>query len=72
MEGFTIRVYSDDHPPAHVHVFHGGQEIRVYLRGDRPFDRLSGRMSASDVRRALRLVDTHRDQLLTFWKRYHG
>jgi len=34
-EGFVIRVYSDDHAPAHVHVFPDGAELRVYLRGSR-------------------------------------
>lgn len=33
VEGFVIRVYSDDHAPAHVHVFRDGAELRVYLRG---------------------------------------
>lgn len=66
-----LRVYSDDHQPAHVHVFRGDAEIRVSLRGDRFPELLSGRMNAQDLRRALAVVAENREQLLEFWMRYH-
>lgn len=72
VDSFTIRVYTDDHAPAHVHVFRDRAEIRVYLRGNRGHDRICGRMTASEERRALRIVDDYRSELLQMWERYHG
>lgn len=71
VKGFTIRVYSDDHQPAHVHIFRGGAEIRVYLRGNREHESLAGHMGDADVRRALRIVDERHQELLALWKKYH-
>jgi len=71
IEGFTLRVYTDDHQPAHVHVLRAGAEIRVYLRGRRAHEKVAGRMSASDTRRALRIVGEHREELLQLWRKYH-
>jgi hypothetical protein len=72
VERFVIRVFTDDHAPAHVHVFRDGAELRVYLRGSRPADNIHGRMKASDRRRAIELVAEHRPQLLALWRRYHS
>ncbi|MBV8581615.1 MAG: DUF4160 domain-containing protein [Candidatus Eremiobacteraeota bacterium] len=71
VEGFTIRVYTDDHEPAHVHVFRDGAELRVYLHSSRPVESLGGQMKASDRHRAIELVAEHRGQLLAMWRRYH-
>jgi hypothetical protein len=71
IEGFALRVYTDDHHPAHVHVFRAGAEIRVYLRGRRPYEKVAGRMSASDIRRALRIVGEHHEERLRLWRKYH-
>jgi len=71
VEGFVIRVYPDDHAPAHVHVFRDGSELRVYLRGSRPPEDVHGRMTASDRRRAVAIVAMNRQQLLLLWRRYH-
>jgi len=38
-------------PPAHVHVFPDGAELRVYLRGSRTPEDVAGRMKASNRRR---------------------
>ncbi len=72
VEGFVIRVYSDDHAPAHVHVFRDGAELRVYLRGSRTPEEVAGRMKASNRRRAIKLVAERRHQLLAMWRRFHS
>jgi Domain of unknown function (DUF4160) len=30
-DGFDVMIYTDDHPPAHVHVFKAGEEIIIDL-----------------------------------------
>ena len=69
---YTIRVYTDDHGPAHVHVMCGGAELRVYLEGNRPPERLAGRMTATETRGALAVVRERYPELLALWKRYHA
>jgi len=68
----VIRIHSDDHPPAHVHVFRDGAELRIYLRGFRTPEEVAGRMKASNRRRAITLVAEHRHQLLSMWRRFHS
>jgi hypothetical protein len=72
VKGFSLRVFSFDHMPAHVHVFRYGAELRIYLDTERIPERVAGRMTASDERRARRLVAEHREKLLSFWKAYHA
>ncbi|MGH7727812.1 MAG: DUF4160 domain-containing protein [Vulcanimicrobiaceae bacterium] len=72
VEGFVLRVYSDDHPPAHVHAFRDGAEIRIYLHGSRPPEEVAGQLKASDRRRAIQLVAEHRTKLLAMWRRFHS
>jgi Domain of unknown function (DUF4160) len=71
LEGFLIRVNSDDHVPAHVHVIRDGANYRVFLSGTRPPEAVAGRLKRSDVRRARRIVAEHRDELLAIWRKYH-
>src|SRR5208282_4115346 len=66
VEGFSLRVFPFDHTPAHVHVFRYGAELRVYLETDRSPERVAGRMTASDVRRARRLVSEQREKYSLF------
>ena len=32
--GFKVRIYLNDHLPAHVHVFKAGGEAKINLRGE--------------------------------------
>jgi hypothetical protein len=66
--GFAFRIYSKDHPPAHVHVVRGRGNLRVYLESERTPE-LRGRMSTPDVARAVALVSEHYDLLLEAWYR---
>ena len=69
--GFVIRAYLDDHAPPHVHVIRGPVNLRVYLNGQRGADRVYGRMSSADERRAVRVVAEHRKLLLKLWDEAH-
>jgi hypothetical protein len=72
-EGFRIVIFSDDHEPAHVHVF-GDGEAKINLSG-------AGRraeliwavgMKSADIRKCVRLVEENREVLLVQWNEIHG
>ncbi|MDQ3753481.1 MAG: DUF4160 domain-containing protein [Acidobacteriota bacterium] len=71
---FDVRVYTHDHPPAHVHVWKAGAEVIINL-GDElhpPSVRENKRMSGKDERRALEIVGQEQEFLLDEWRRIHG
>jgi hypothetical protein len=57
LAGFRIVIFSDDHEPAHVHVF----EL-IWAVG----------MKHADVRKCMRLVEENRETLLAYWDEIHG
>lgn len=62
--GITIRMYFDDHPPAHIHATYQGQEALVAIE--------SGEVIAGNLpRKAAALVKdwclNHRDDLASNW-----
>lgn len=71
-------MYSNDHPPRHVHGFSGGTEAIVNL-GDRTVA-LAKRDDAvrpanakrSDVKKILRAAATHFDELAALWEKIRG
>jgi hypothetical protein len=73
-DGFSIRVYTNDHGPPHVHAWKAGgwvaltipteQEAAIILR--------TAGMRDSDVRSAVRLVEENAPALWTSWRHYHG
>ena len=68
--GFQVRIYLNDHPPAHVHVFNADGEAQITLEPVR-IDRVWS-MKPADVARAKVLVTSHRGALLDKWKELHG
>ena len=67
--GFAVRIYFNDHPPAHVHVFNADGEAQLTLepvRVDAVWD-----MKLKDVARAKRLVLSHHGNLLKRWREIH-
>ncbi len=67
-------IYTDDHIPSHVHVFHGGEEIVINLGSEtqRPVVRENIGMSRQHERQALRIVAEHQQLLLEKWREIHG
>jgi hypothetical protein len=73
-DGFRFVINTDDHPLAHVHVYHGGKVALLYI-GDAnraPSVRDPQRMATHDVRRALRMVEEHQALFVTRWEELHG
>lgn len=72
-EGFRIVIFTNDHEPAHVHVF-GDGEAKIDLIG--PNDEIdlvwTVGLNRADVRRAMAIVGEHRVMLLERWNEIHG
>lgn len=72
-DGFRVMIHSDDHRPAHVHVYKSGLVvIRLNNRRTPPSVREVIGMSRQDVRAALLLVIEHKKFLARRWRRIHG
>ena len=63
-------IYPNDHQPAHVHVLGPDWVVVINLIG--PVVREVINCSEREARRALRLVTTHKNELMGAWKRIHG
>lgn len=72
-------VYSNDHPPRHVHGFHGETEVIVDLRRDQSVA-LAKRSDAvrranakrSDVKKILKAAAKRFNALAALWEGIHG
>jgi hypothetical protein len=62
---FRLVVHARDHPPPHVHVKHGSNEVRVNLLTLEVMD--PGPVPCGCVEAVL----SHLDRLLRAWERYH-
>ncbi|WP_244486908.1 DUF4160 domain-containing protein [Aurantimonas sp. Leaf443] len=71
--GLSVRIYKDDHPPAHVHVV-GDGIMKANLEGPdgRPVVVWTRGMTRAEERRAYGLVAENRTLLLDRWREIHG
>lgn len=71
--GLRFVIFTDDHGPAHVHVF-GDGEAKIDLLGAAGSPELVSTigLSKADLRRAMRVVTDRRDELLAKWRTIHG
>ena len=68
--GLRVIVFTDDHPPAHVHVF-GDGEAKIDISG--PVPRLiASTMRQGELRKASALVADRQALLLEKWRELHG
>ena len=67
--GFDVRIFTDDHEPAHVHVFKGGNRVRVYL-DPITFEDNYG-FNERELRRIRRLVELHMERIQRQWVIVH-
>jgi hypothetical protein len=71
--GFRVVIYLDDHKPAHVHVIGAGEaKIDLGTAGGAPELVWAVGMSRADLRKAMRIVEAHRDHLIERWSDVHG
>lgn len=69
-DGFRIIIWTNDHLPAHVHVFKNDAEIKIELVEPRVFS-VEGKIGNKDLAKALSLVVEHQVELLEKWKEIH-
>ncbi len=72
--GFSVRIYPNDHEPAHVHVFKADGEARIKIKNEdgEPEWISVCKMSDKDACKALEIVKEHQSELLEQWWKYHG
>lgn len=71
--GLRIVIYTDDHEPAHVHVF-GDGHAKINLAGPDGGPELvwAEDMKRNEVRRAMQVVTEQQAVLLARWREIHG
>lgn len=71
--GLRIVIFTDDHEPAHVHVF-GDGHAKINLSGQNgtPVLVWAVDMKRNEVRRAMAIVAEHRQAFLARWRDLHG
>jgi hypothetical protein len=72
--GWRFTIYVDDHRPPHVHVKRPGGEVKVLLPPAGEWVqvlRVRG-LATHETMHAVRLVEQHRERLLSAWEDIHG
>jgi len=71
--GLRIVIFSDDHQPAHVHVF-GDGHVKINLLGSDGAPELvwAEGMKRNEVRRAMEVVTEQQAVFLARWRKIHG
>ncbi len=74
VDGFQVRIFPNDHPPAHVHVYKAGTSVVIELAAatPRPAVREVAGMPSADVVKAFLIVEDHSAFLLEKWEEIHG
>lgn len=71
-DGFSFRIYFNDHSPAHVHVVKAGGQAKISLETEIPELLLVENMPRKTVKQALKLVLVYRVELLKEWREMYG
>lgn len=71
-DGFSFRIYFNDHSPAHVHVIKAEGQAKVSIEADIPELMEVEGMPRKVVKKALQLVLDHRAELLRSWREIYG
>lgn len=69
--GFSVMIYTRDHEPMHVHVWHQGNEAIVRFETDVILLEING-MSRRNARMALPIVNENRELLIEKWREIYG
>ena len=72
-QGLRAIIFTDNHEPAHVHVFGDGHaEVNLIGPDGLPALVWVQGMKANDLRRAMRIVRDEQEQFLARWREIHG
>lgn len=67
--GYDVRIHTNDHPPAHAHVWKGEKEIQIDLNTFEVKNNRGYRMR--EIRQIRKLVTENRELLLEVWNDIH-
>lgn len=70
-QGFAFRIYTRDHPPAHVRVRQGGNSLVIEFEDSIEIRRNDG-VTTRDVAAAKLIVANNLELLRAEWRRIHG
>ena len=68
-DGYTIRIYLNDHIPAHVHVVNAEKEARVSLEPIEIMNNID--FTSKELRKIIEIIESHHEELLEAWDTYH-
>lgn len=76
-DGFRFVIRSNDHTPAHIHVFRERAEVVIFLgslgeQKEKPSVRENRRMQTRDIMRALKICYENQKEYLEKWESIHG
>jgi hypothetical protein len=75
VNGFAVSVWSNDHPPPHVHVRKPGEGAASFWIGDDdtpPSYRYNKGMNAKNYKKAFRVVCDYQSECIEEWEHVHG
>ncbi len=74
IDGYVVRIWSNDHLPRHVHVFKGDGECVINLvgAGGLPELREFYNLKRKEVAKAIRIVADNQQTLIEAWNQIHG
>ena len=64
--GYRVYIYSNDHPPVHVHVLKGDSEAKVHLEPELSIKDNYG-FKSQELRQILTIIDQHYDAIKQQW-----
>ncbi|WP_019504966.1 DUF4160 domain-containing protein [Pleurocapsa sp. PCC 7319] len=73
-DGYVVKIWFNDHPPRHVHVFKANGECVIELKDENnpPVLLKYEGMNRKEISKALRLVNSYQGKLLEEWQTIHG
>ena len=74
VDGYIVKIWFNDRPPKHVHVFKSDGECVIELndRGGVPVLLKFQGMNRKEISKALKIVNKHQSKLLQKWQFIHG
>lgn len=78
-QGITLRFYSNDHPPVHVHAFYAGYATiyELHIDNGKVLEITEREMAgyeplpSAQSKLALRLIKKYRNQIVNDWMNFH-
>jgi hypothetical protein len=72
IKGYAVKVFTDDHGPAHVHVLKNGILLKISLQPVAFVSAKYGRPSEHVKRGAVAVVQEHVDACWAVWRKIYG